>query len=117
MLHADSLFEQPFAFRLQNRLQLCNIVDLFPFICCSTQLITRTYQTCQKLPLHLPEHSMKLTRCFTYDPLGVSKYIRDLVHFTIIHLATSHGLLILHTPHEVLTPLYLASGPKSIATM
>ena len=32
---------------------------------CSTQLPTRTCQTCQKLPLHLPEHSTRLTRCFT----------------------------------------------------
>ena len=35
---------------------------------CSTQLPTRTCQTCQtcqKPPLHLPEHSRRLTRCFT----------------------------------------------------
>ena len=40
-------------------------------------------------------------------------YLRPFVHFT----SSLHSLHTLHAPHELLTTLYLASGPKSTAAL
>ena len=64
-----------------------------------TRLARSFYCTCQNLP------------CVSYIiSIYNDGYQRHFTHFT-------NSPLILHTPHEVLTILHLASGPKSIAAM